>query len=182
MNSRVLPILALLIAVGVFFTYVSPTWTGTIANTKAAISSDDQALSAAAEYTKRENELAAQRNAIAADDLTRLQNFLPDSVDNVGLILDLDALAARSGLTLSSIDVSQATQADTGDGSGAATQSPVGQVDLTLSAVGTYSALKAFLAGVESSERILDVRQLNVKGSNTGVYTYDMLIRLYWLR
>ena len=58
----------------------------------------------------------------------------------------------------------------------------MGQVDLTLSAVGTYGALKSFLGGVESSERILDVRQLSVKGSNTGVYTYDLLIRLYWLR
>jgi hypothetical protein len=103
----------------------------------------------------------------------------------VGLILDLDALAARSGLTLSSIDVSQATPSDVGGSasdSGTPTASPVGQVDLTLSAVGTYSALKSFLAGVESSERLLDVRQLEVKGSNTGVYTYNMLIRLYWLR
>ena len=52
----------------------------------------------------------------------------------------------------------------------------------TLSAVGTYPSLKSFLAGVERSARLLDVQSLSVKGSETGVYTYEIKLRLYWLR
>jgi len=186
MNNRILPILALLVAVGMFFGYVYPTWTGEIAVTKVAIASDNQALAAASEYTAQQNELASSRNAIAPASIARLNALLPDSVDNVGLILDLNALAARSGLSLSNIDVASNTE-NSGKTSSPSTISvsgtdPVSSVDLSLSAIGTYTALQTFLIGAEKSIRILDVRDIVVKGSDTGVYSYQMIVRLYWLR
>lgn len=183
MNGRALPLLAIFIAVGIFFAYINPTWTGSIADTKAAIASDDQALAAASQYAAQQNQLAAARDAIDPSDLARLNLFLPSSVDNVGLILDLNALAARSGLALSNIDVAMSSpDENTSDALPTSGASPVGSVDLSLSAVGTYPALQAFLAGVERSQRLLDVRDLMVKGSETGVYNYQMSLRLYWLR
>jgi len=188
MNSRVLPLFALMIAAGIFFAYVNPTWSGSIAETKAAIASDDQALAAAATYASQQNELAAARDAIDPANLARLDIFLPGSVDNVGLILDLNALAARSGLLLSNIDVATnaaPTVSSNPNSAGAlpaAVTNPVGSVDLSLSAVGTYAALQTFLVGVEKSERLLDVQDLIIKGSDTGVYTYQMRLRIYWLR
>lgn len=184
MNSRVLPMLALMISVGIFFAYVSPTWSGPIATTKVAIAYDEQALIAADEYTAKQNELASERVKIDPENLARLSVFLPDSVDNVRLILDINALAARSGLSLANINVSE------NNSSGAATDGtlstaaadPVNSVDLSLSAVGTYAALKAFLIGIEKSARLLDVQDIIVNGSDTGVYNYTMTLRLYWLR
>jgi hypothetical protein len=52
-----------------------------------------------------------------------------------------------------------------------------------MAASGSFSALQAFLHGVEQSARLLDLRSLTVQGSDTGgVYKYQMTIRLYWLR
>jgi len=187
MNSHILPVITLLLSIGIFFGYVNPTWTVDIATTKNAIASDDSALVAASEYTARQNELASARNAIDPANLARLSILLPDSVDNVELILSLNALAARSGLSLSHADVTASTASapDTSaTGTGAppiSNVNPVSSVDVSLSAVGTYAALQTFLTGVEKSERLLDVRDITVKGSNTGVYTYQMAIRLYWL-
>lgn len=186
MNERIIPSVALIIAFGIFFTFVNPTWSGSIAATKAAIALDNQALAAAEQYKEQQNALASSRNTIDPAYLTRLSAFLPDSVDNVGLILDLNALAARSGLSLANIDVVSSTGGNTSgvtqQGLPAAGANPVGSVDLTLSAVGTYSALQSFLVGVERSARVLDVRDIVVKGSETGVYNYQMALRLYWLR
>ncbi len=149
---------------------------------KNSIASDNKALAAAITYATQQNELAAARNAIDPADLNRLVAFLPSSVDNVGLILDLNALAARSGLALSNIDVMTTAVVSKGNDSTLAPTNPVGSVNLALSAVGTYTALQAFLRGVETSQRLLDIRELVVKGSDTGVYTYQMKITLYWLR
>ncbi len=185
MSDRIIPIFAFLAALGIFFGYVHPTWTGAIAETKASITADDEALKAAGAYTAQQNALAAARNAIDTANLDRLAVFLPDSVDNVGLILDLNALASRSGIVLSNIDVApEAASANTAARTAApgSRVDPVGSVDLTLSAVGTYSALQTFLKGVERSARILEVRDLSVRGSDTGVYGYQMKIRLFWLR
>lgn len=180
MSNNVIPTIALIVAAGILFAYVSPTWSGPIAEKRASIAYDDQALTAAIAYAAEQNQLAAARNAIDPTNLARLSSFLPSSVDNVGLILNLNTLAARSGLALSNIDVLTNTAASAG--SGAASANPVGSVSLSLSAVGTYAALQTFLRGVETSERLLDVKELLVKGSDTGAYTYQMKISIYWLR
>ena len=187
MTSRVFPALALMLAVGIFFAYVNPTWTGPVKETKASIEGNNKALPAADEYVAKENELASARNNIDPANLARLEVFLPDSVDNVGLILDVNALAARSGLSLSNIDVARSDLGAPREASSAgalpiARENPVGSIDLSLSAIGTYTALQSFLVGLEKSARLLDVRAILVKGSNTGVYNYQMTVRLYWLR
>ncbi|MBU6490654.1 hypothetical protein KGQ25_00605 [Patescibacteria group bacterium] len=184
MNSRALSLLALFISVGIFFAYIRPVWTGEIALTKDAIANDDQALSAASAYAAQQSQLIAARDAINPTDLARLTNFLPDSVDNVGIILDLNALAARSGFALSNIDVSKDALGSSGvpQSTLAAGANPVDSVDLSVSAAGTYASFKAFLQGVEKSQRLLDIQDLVVKGSDTGIYSYQMTIRLYWLR
>ena len=181
MNYRILPLLSLLVAVGIFFGYVRPTWSDTISATKAAIASDEESLMVAKEYSARQKTLTDARNAIDPADLARLAVFLPDSVDNVGLILDLNALAARSGLLISNIDVTTNTAAASG-ALPAARTSQTGSIDLSLSAVGTYAALQSFLIGVEKSQRLLDVRDVTVRGSETCVYSYQMKLRLFWIR
>lgn len=186
MNDRILPSFALVIAGIIFFAYVNTAWSGTIANTKAAIAADDQALASADTYIKQQNKIASARDAIDQANLDAVATFLPGSVDNVGLILDLNALAARSGISVANIDVVTETgggQQSSNSGTLAnPNQNPIGSVDLSLSAVGTFSALQMFLNGVEKSARLLDVHDLVVKGSDTGVYTYQMSLRLYWLR
>jgi Tfp pilus assembly protein PilO len=182
MNYYILPLFSLLVAVVIFFGYVRPTWSDTISAAKDAIASDEQSLVAAKEYSTQQNILTDARNAINPADLARLAVFLPDSVDNVGLILDLNALAVRSGLSISNIDVTTNT-VETAVASDAlpAAQNQTGSIELSLSAVGTYSALQSFLVGVEKSQRLLDVRDIIVKGSETGVYSYQMKLRLFWI-
>lgn len=185
MSSRVLPLIALAAAAGIFFAYVNPTWSGPIAAANDAIALDDSALDAAEEYATRQNELAAARAALDPENLERLTALLPDSVDNVGLILDVNALAARSGISLANIDVAMV---DGGAKSGApsalpiAMANPVGSINLSLTALGTFSAFQTFMSGIERSARLLDVQDIVVKGSDTGVYTYQVTLRLYWLR
>lgn len=177
MMSKIAPVTAFLIGVLLFSLYVNPTYTGSIASAQAAIAGDDQALTASAQYAQKQNELVSAEKSIDPDALVRLEQFLPDSVNNVGLILDLDALAARDGLTLTSINVA----AGQSEAATTVSSAPYGSVDMSLSASGSYRAFRSFLASIEQSSRLLDVRQLNVSGSDTGVYTYTMNLRLYWL-
>ncbi|MES2225680.1 MAG: hypothetical protein V4480_02625 [Patescibacteria group bacterium] len=184
MTSRLLPIGALVIAIALFFLYVKPTYTGPIQETKTKIDSYTAALAAADRFSEKEAQLTQQRAAIAPDSLQRLNEFLPDGVDNVQLILDLDALAARSGMTLSNFDIKnqdQTTAANPATGLALQSNTPVDSIDLTFSGVGTYSAFRALLAGMENSLRPLDVVNLGVVESQTGVYTYNMTVRIYWL-
>lgn len=183
--SRILPIVALLIALGLFLGYINPTRTGSIAATKAQIDSYESALEAAEHFKEREGQLVVAQANIPSDGLARLAAFLPDGVDNVQIILDLNTLAARSGMTLSDFDTAGGPQAGQGvDDPAASLESdgPIDSLEITVSATGTYASFRNFVDGIESSLRMLDVVSVSVQDSATGVYTYDMTIRLYWLR
>lgn len=179
MMSRIFAVVALLIAASLFFLYVSPTWLGSITAARAKIAADDQALAAATSYASKENQLVSAEKQIDPQSLARLNQFLPNSPDDVELILNLDSLAARSGLSLSGVSV-----ADTPlSGSGTASNGKAyNSIDLSLAATGSYASFRTFLSAIEHSSRILDISSLTVGGSNTGVYTYSMTLRLYWLQ
>jgi hypothetical protein len=183
MIARIIPILLILIAIGLFFGYIHPTYTGNVAALRAEIGSYDAALLAAAEFAEKENELLAEQSAIPTEGMERVEAFLPDGVDNVQLILDLNALAARSGLTLSDFDTSDPTAGESGgDRLDLSSDSPVDSIDLSVSAIGEYSSFRTFLKGVELSLRPMDLVELTIGDSPTGVYDYDMTFRIYWLR
>lgn len=186
MMTRLLPVAALIVAAGLLFGYIMPTYQHSIMSEQAQIQSYDNALTAANDFKKKESDLAQQRAALPADSLARLAEFLPDGVNNVQLILDLDGLAARSGMTLSNFDInvnSVSNGSASGDPSALNLQSnnPVDSVQLTVQTTGTYAQFRSFLAGIEQSLRPLDVINLTVSSGTGGQYTYDLTIRIYWL-
>lgn len=187
MTSRILPLIFVLAAIGLFFGYVQPTYSGSIATLETEIKDLDTALVAARAFKEKEVELTQERGTIPPAQLARLESALPDSVDNVQLIVDLNSLAARSGVQLSQFDIVGGST----DAEGAvalpsesvlSTGEPVESIELSVSATGTYASFRTFLEGIEMSLRPLDVVELSVQDSATGVYTYDMTFRLYWLR
>ena len=190
MITRLIPVLMIVGALGLFFGYAQPTYSGSIATMRAEIRDLDTALKAARDFKEKEVELTGARSQIAPEQLARLEAFLPDSVDNVQLIVDLNSLAARSGVTLSEFDIvtgqgtpeAGAAPLDTAPALTLGANEPVESLELSVSATGTYAAFRGFLGGVEQSLRPLDVIELSVEDSATGVYTYDVTFRLYWLR
>ncbi|MBU0750453.1 hypothetical protein KKH15_02965 [Patescibacteria group bacterium] len=180
-----LPLVILAISVGILLAYVHPTYSVSVTSLQNEIKGYDSALDAANMFASREAELINQRSNIDPSGLDRLEAFLPDGVDNVQLFLDLDALAGRTGMTILDLDVSDLSAAGApkeGESASLGQQAPVDHIDLTLSATGTYTAMRAFIAGSEQSLRLLDLVDLTVKDSEKGLYTYDMKFRLYWLR
>lgn len=184
MIPRLLPFVTILIAIGIFFGYINPTYTGEVARLRAEIESYDNALKAAADFKDKQNELKEERAKISDSDIERLEAYLPDGVDNVQLILDLDALANRSGVKLSDfeIDVPDGSEEGGGPAGLPLAAETVESITLGVSATGTYPSFRTFLEGVEKSLRPLDLVALEITDSETGVYTYNMIFAIYWLR
>jgi hypothetical protein len=202
MIGRLFPFLFILISAGILYFYVYPTYSVTITTANQQIESYNAALAAAEVFTQKEDALVAEKNAIPAPQLARLEEFLPDGVNNIQLILDLNSLAQRSGVSLSNFTVQDnqtpADSSSSGSGSsssGASTASPssgggsvssdstslTDSLDLSVTATGTYAAFQTFLAASEQSLRPLDVTSLTLKDSATGVYMYNITYRIYWL-
>lgn len=189
MMGRLIPVLILLGAIALFFGYVHPTYTGEIAARRGVIEGYDKALAAASEYKKSESDLRRQQESIPVEDRARIQAFLPDGVDNVQLIVDLNALASKSGIRLSnfSVETNEEEEESAAPAAGriagkSESDTLIDSLDITVTGVGTYSAFRTFLSGVERSLRIMDLTSLSISDSETGVYSYEMTFRIYWLR
>ena len=177
MISSLPPLLAFVVSLLIFFGYVSPTYSGSITDLKAAIEREQSALDEADRFTAKQSELVEKEHAMSEADVERLGKMLPDFVDNVRVIIDLTTHMKNSNVLLTSINVPPPSPLEEG-----AVSAPVGQLDFTLSVRGTYDSFMDFLVGIERSLRLLDVVKINITGSDTGVYTYDLTLRLYWLR
>lgn len=186
MISRIVPIILFLISIGLFVGYINPVYTSKIIPLQDEIKKYNNTLAAAADFNRKEQQLASERNAIPADAIHHLETYLPDGVDNVQLILDLNALAARSGIQLSNFEIRTNTPGDVplaanGQLPLESSAKPTDSLDLSVKATGSYTSFRAFLDGIEKSLRPMDLTQMTITNSPTGVYSYDMTFRIYWL-
>jgi hypothetical protein len=173
----------LLASVGIFFGYIRPAWLGTIQTAQAEINAFDEAITAGKGFVDRQNKLLAERNAIREEDLARLQEFLPDNVDNVKLILEIDRIATRNGIQIRNIAISEeAPVAENAGTLNTVDTRPYGTLLLSFTAVASYPGFLQFLTELEQSLRLIDIVDISFPSSQTGVYNYNLSLRMYWLR
>lgn len=181
MMSRLIPFALILIAIGLFFGYVKPTWQDSIRTLEEDIATFDRTLEAAKDFQKKLAALDTRKKDIPQADIDRLEDFLPNGVDNIRLILDLTELAERTDMEITSFDTpeppAQADANETDLGTSASYES----LEMTLTAEGTYEDFRTFIDAVERSLRPLDVVGITIANSETGVYEYQIIIRFYWL-
>jgi Tfp pilus assembly protein PilO len=173
------PVILILASVAVYIWYISPAYVG-VRELRAEEAQYDEALTRSEELIAVRDALLLQYNAFPTRDLERLSRILPDSVDNVRLILDIDSIAARYGMALQNIGIGAASVDNNALG---ADTSPIGAMEVSFSVRSSYDSFRQFLMDIEDSLRIVDVTALSVALSGeTGLANYDITLRTYWLK
>jgi Tfp pilus assembly protein PilO len=175
----------------IFFVYTKPTY-DSVRTTRAEMSQYDEALQKAAELQQLKQTLLSRYNAFNPNDVDRIQKLLPDHVDNVRLILDLDSIASRNGMAIQNVVVSNPVSvqgAQTAIGSLGSSKQKYDSVTLSFSTQGPYETFLQFLTDLETSLRIVDLVSLTLTSGaaptekgQPSVYGYDVTIRTYWLK
>ena len=197
MNKNVISIILIIISIGIFYTFTD----SRIDVIKAAAASNRDYLSAinnSKELITQRDAVLKQYNSIQPSDLSRLNTMLPDNVDNVRLIIDVNGIAARHGFTLQNITTSADSTGGGASGSGssgagssvsetsgggAASNTLYGAVTISFSFTSSYQNFVAFMQDIQSSLRILDITRMTVNaGSVPGNFTYSMQLQTYWLK
>lgn len=211
MIKIIVSVASLLVAGVVFFMYTESAYSKTKL-IQADIEQRNQALDKAAELKAVQETLLSRFNDFKKDDIDRLHKLLPDHVDNVRLILDLDHLANTFGMALQNVVINSSASETDGKsviGTIGASKQKYGSLTLRFTTHGTYSRFIAFMESLESSLRIVDLVSLTlspetgtgssqiVQESRSAVpsagtsraesapessYKYDITIRTYWLR
>lgn len=129
--------------------------------------------------------LLEKRKGIANTDIRRLEKLIPESADNVKLILEFEQISNRNNLA---IQAASAVKDESADGGGNQTfdieTNDYGVITLDFTLQGTYNNFISFLQDIEKNLRITDIRDLSISPSDSddGGYSFDISIDTYWLK
>jgi Tfp pilus assembly protein PilO len=192
-------LLLIIASVAVFIALVIPRY-DVIKQQRADIATYDSNLDTLKKLQVSRDALIAQYNDISQTDLDNIQALLPDSVDNIRLIIQIDSLATKNGLSslravdYNADDVSNAAtdSSQTADATTDPQQAnlPYGEFDMSFQTSGQYSNFLAFLSDLEENLRLVDVTEIDftpvTAGSSTASVAsgiqYKVSIQTYWLK
>lgn len=190
MGKMIISAVGIVAAIAIFAFYTKPAYDQAQVK-RAEIADYDAALLKAAELQERKQALLKKFNEFSPEDRDKLQKLLPDHVDNVRLILDLDNIAARRGMAMQNVVVST-------PGAGQSTQTAVGTISSSkqkydvlttkFSTQGTYPAFQQLMSDLETSLRIIDLVTVRIAqsqaelGRSEPLYSFEVTLRTYWLK
>lgn len=195
----IMPIILIGIAATVFFMFFNPFYQA-IGELRTQVASYDEALSNSKALEKARDELTAKYNSINKDDLIKIQKLLPENIDNIRLILEIEQIALPYGMALKDIkynsdDTAKSSTAGSGgsvQGGGAVPTQPkdYGVWDLSFSTTSTYKNFLNFTRDLESNLRMVDIASIQFSSDTGGStanpasdsYKYDFKIKTYWLK
>jgi len=184
-----LPFILILVSVGIFFVVIDPQYER-IKELKFEREDNEATLRLAKELERKRVQLHEEFNQISEEDKEQLQKLIPDTVDNVRLILDINNISETFGIAIRDISIESESSAegdqtdDFVDNSVIDNTSSVGTITLGFSVSATYDTFKALMEDLENSLRVVDIRTLSIGGAGTEniFYDFEVVLDTYWLR
>jgi len=158
-------------------------------------------LDLAKQLREKRDILRDKYNQISNDEKLELQKLLPDTVDNVRLIIDINNIAKKYGILIQDIAVASDDD-EIDDRTGKiqsldsefegiiddvnieyADTSKIGVISFSFSATAQYTVFLEFLKDLEEALRIVDIRSLEIERDSENIfYTYRVNLDTYWLK
>ncbi len=186
--KSLVPIILIIAAVGLFFFEVKPFYSE-VQTLRAEGVEYDHALEMAAELGTLRDKLETKLESFSQADLNRLNHFLPQQLDTVRIIFDIDGIGIQNGLKVNNVKVT--TEGNT---------SPKVDVEKvqsrTAAALPTYQTVNvsfdfnapylqgvAFIKDLEKSLRLFDSVKVDITppDQKSSLYTFKMDIKTYWI-
>ncbi len=179
--KNVFPTILILAALGMFIFFTNPEYQKVKA-LQSDIASYDSALGKSQLVLKKRGELQAKYAQFAASDLDALTKLLPDHVDNVQLILDVNGIARKHNMAISKIKIDQATPQSAKDKVLGPSIKPYSSILVSFRTQATYADFVAFMKDIEQGLRLVDVVELSFKAGQKGINDYAVTVKTYWLK
>ncbi len=182
MRQLLVPIILVGISIALFVMYTNPTYQSA-KGVLVEVNSYNDALNKSQELRRIRDEKIAAYNTFTPENITRLVSVLPDNVDNIHLIIDINNIAARHGLTLKNVSlgtISDSASARSALAVGASGEA-LGSIELGFGISSSYDNMLVFIKDLEHSLRVMDIEKITFVAGEKDMSDYSFTIRTYWL-
>lgn len=179
--KNIISIVLIILAITLFALFTNPRY-ASVRELSVEQQRFDDALDRSKELVALRDALLSKYNSIQSEDLNRISTMLPDSIDTVRLIIDINTLASRYGMSLGNISIGSPDEAQA-DGALGPSSDDFGRLSLSFTVLSTYDRFRAFLADLERSLRLVDVTSLSFgEPTKNGMTSYQVTFTTYWLK
>lgn len=196
MFRYILPVILIGVAIAGFFLLTDPFYKS-ISLERGQVASYNEALDNSKALEAERDKLTQKYNSFDPENLSKLQKLLPDNVNNIRLILEIEKIASPYGMVLKDVkyDATNDTVATSptigvAKGGTNSLNKDYGTWNLEFSTQGTYNNFNNFVKDLENNLRIVDISSIQFSsGGKIGLspslqeaYKYNFKIRTYWLK
>lgn len=188
MKKIILPVLFIGVSIGIFFGFIDPHYQQ-VKELRSEVAEYDEVLQKSKKLLELRDKLLSKYNTFSDEELNNIEHIVPNNVDNVKLILEINNIAAKNGLLVKNISISSRKE-EGGESEGVQQSGPnvsessknYNSIDLSFSVDASYSSFKDFMKDLEQSLRLIDIRKISFSASEKQSRNYEVGIRTYWLK
>ncbi len=191
----------IIISIILFFVIVNPMY-GEVKQLRTDVKTYNTALSNSTELQKTRDSLIDVYKNVKTEDKERLSHFLPSTIGNIELILEIEKIANLHGMPIKNIkfDTKSLETTDTPTDNIVVAKAdpsdylPYGVFPMEFIIEGKYDTFLLFLKDLEHNLRLVDVKSISFDVApsttsptggivnNSGVYSYTLKVETYWLK
>jgi len=195
------PISLLLISGILFFLVVDPLFTD-VKQLRTNVATYNSALDNSTELQKIRDSLLEKYRNISQEDKDRLNNFLPNTVNNIKFILEIEQIANLHSMPLKNIKFESAKPNSQDEkmisdsnmiiSNNKQDSLPYGIFPIEFIIEGSYDSFILFLKDLEKNLRIMDIQSISFvvpqpvaktdTGEDPNIYGYTLKVKTYWLK
>jgi len=170
MNPKIIAIFVLVAFAGViFFLLVMPKFTE-LGDFKDKVAKQEDNLKIVNEKFEATKAAIAKFQVMTSKDRELIDLALPDEEDSPDLYVLVDSLVYSAGLITENIKIEVRE---------------INDIDITISAIGSYGSLKAFILGAQKSLRIFDIESINIssedkRGAESSNFKFEINMKTYY--
>lgn len=194
----IIPIILICASIAGFILYVIPMYTE-VNTLRASVASYDEAMSNSKNLQKTRDDLISSYKVIPKEDKDRLSRFLPNTVNNIELILEIQHIASKHNLSIKNISftppVNESDPVEdtktTNKNTKAKQSVSFGTFDLDFKTRADYETFKSFIIDLEQNLRLIDIVSVSFSvpewsnkdiGFDPNLYDFSLKIKTYWLK
>ncbi len=174
------PLILIVLAIAGSFFYTKPLYAN-IQRLLADKAQYEDALEKARELDVEITKLNNIKNSFSGEDLDRLHVMIPQNIDTIRLVIEINEIAKKYSTGVKSIRITNTADLQS------TTKTPQKQNDnafaLSFSIATSYDRFTDFLKDLESNLRLADVTGLTFSPNDTdSLYTFNLTIKTYWAK
>src|SRR3989338_1129090 len=173
---RLTPIILILMASGLLFVGSDPTFKKLQA-IQVDASRYANVLDQAKQLERIRDNLLNEYNTIDEASREKLKKLLPDEVDTVRLVMDINDIARQHSLIVRGLNLATDNKAKKNTPAG-----ELQEIGFGFGVEASYDEFISFMKALERSLRIIDVVSINITAGKDDRYNFAVNAKIYWMK